>query len=107
MSSESEIHSILCRSRWDHRPDRAVPVTPDETLFQALKRAGIPVASSCHGGVVCGRCVVRVLEGEAALSSPDEEETRVLHREQVGPDERLACRTRSRAQGVVITTGYW
>ena len=107
MTGEPENLTVLCRSRWEHRPDREVPVEPGETLFDALRRGGIPVASSCRGGVVCGRCVLRVLEGAAGLSPAEEEEAKVLEREGAGAESRLACRTSLSAAGVVVTTSYW
>ena len=107
MCPENPSRVVRCRSRWPNRPDREVPVAEDETLFVALRRAGIPVASSCSGGVVCGRCVVRVIEGEGSVLGPEEEETEILRRDGAGPGDRLACRTIACGDGVVLTTGYW
>jgi len=63
-----------------------------ETLLDAARRLGAGLVSPCGGYGVCGKCRVRVLDGEATLVTRDE-------RERLSPDElaggfRLACETR-------------
>jgi len=49
-----------------------------------------------------------VLEGAEELSEPEEEELRVLRRDDRDPSrERLACRARLSGSQAVITTRYW
>ncbi len=96
---------VTCRSRWPGRPDRAVEVAPDTDLFSALRRGGMPIASSCTGRRVCGRCVVAVLHGHAGRA--EAEERAILAREAAAPNERLACRLVPREPGLVVTAGYW
>ncbi len=98
---------FVCRSRWPNRPEREIEVTLGDSLFEALRLANQPIASSCAGELVCGRCVVRVIEGADSLSEMEEEERSVLLREAAGPDDRLACRAIPRRSGVVLNTGYW
>jgi ferredoxin len=98
---------IACRSRWPGRDDRRIQFRPGDTLFDALRAADQPIASSCSGNVVCGRCRVRVVEGHEALSESDAEERAILSRECADSDERLACRAIPRGPGVIVTTGYW
>ena len=98
---------IRCRSRWPDREDRRIEAAAGESLFDALRRCDQPVASSCRGSVVCGRCLVQVLEGGEGLSPMDEEEREVLKREGAASDQRLACRAYPQAAEVVVTTGYW
>ncbi|WP_405656438.1 PDR/VanB family oxidoreductase [Streptomyces sp. RK9] len=45
------------------RSGRTVPVAADQSLLDALKRAGYPVASGCREGV-CGSCELTVLSGD-------------------------------------------
>lgn len=98
---------FVCRSRWPNRPDRAIEGASGESLFDALRSANQPIASSCAGQLVCGRCIVRVVAGADYLSEMDEEERSVLLRESAGPDDRLACRAVPQRPGVVLCTGYW
>ncbi|GAB3690568.1 flavin reductase family protein [Saccharopolyspora tripterygii] len=44
------------------RSGRTVPVEADESLLDALRFAGLPVAAGCREGV-CGSCEVRCLDG--------------------------------------------
>jgi len=45
------------------RSGKAVEVGSDESLLEALERAGVAVPNLCRGGV-CGQCVTPVVEGE-------------------------------------------
>jgi 2Fe-2S ferredoxin len=94
---------LICRSRWPGRPERRVRVGAGVDLFGALRAAGLPIASSCRGDAVCGRCWVEVLEGASALSPPDDDERRLAPE----PGQRLACRTTLVADGAAVTTSYW
>ena len=107
MCPQTPTRLISCQSRWPNREGRDIEFRAGESLFEALRNADQPVASSCSGSVVCGRCVVRVLEGSEVLSTMDEDERAVLQRESAAPDERLACRAYPAGSGVVLTTGYW
>ena len=107
MAPDDRAVLFVCRSRWPNRPERTIAATRGETLFNALRLANHPIASSCAGDLVCGRCVVRVIEGADSLSEIEEEERSVLLRESAGPNDRLACRAIPRQAGVVLSTGYW
>lgn len=63
-----------------------------ETVLDVARRAGIAITSLCGGAGVCGRCQVRVLEGEVSPATARERE--VLGDDAVGRGERLACETR-------------
>ncbi len=74
-------------------------------LFSALRAGGVPIASSCTGRRICGRCIVRVEGGEAGRIAADEAE--VLTRDGAAPDERLACRVFVEDDGLIVSAGYW
>ena len=79
------------------------------TLMARCLAAGLPVASSCSGRGLCGRCAVEVLEGAGALSPMEGLEALVLRRNGVPEGYRLSCCCRvldTRAE-LRITTGYW
>jgi uncharacterized 2Fe-2S/4Fe-4S cluster protein (DUF4445 family) len=44
---------------------KTVPVTEGESVLDALKRQEVYLVASCGGKGVCGKCKVRVLEGDA------------------------------------------
>ncbi len=80
---------------------------PEETLLDAARRADVPLASSCAGRGICGDCVLRVVDGVAALTPADVAEEAWRKRTgRGGPHERLACRVRAVADAIVSTT-YW
>lgn len=71
---------------------RRVTCNAEETLLDAARRAGVMLNAVCGGEGVCGRCIVRVLEGEVSPSNLNEEHE--LGEEQIAAGLRLACQTR-------------
>ena len=59
------------------------------SLLEAGRKCSIPIASDCGGQGRCGRCRVKVIEGEISLACRDEKE--VLKNKQVNLQDRLAC----------------
>jgi ferredoxin len=86
---------------------KEITVADDQSLFEALREAGQPIASSCLGVAVCGRCLVRVQSGAQSLSPIDAVERRVLLNEQAASNQRLACQCYVIAAGVGLSTDYW
>lgn len=72
----------------------APPVDVDEPqggrLVDICDDASAPVPFSCRGAS-CGTCLVEVIEGEALLDSPGDEEGDLLALLGEGPGRRLAC----------------
>ena len=75
-------------------------------LMQSLLAAGLPVASSCAGDGVCGKCRVQVVSGIENLSPAGDLEKGLAQKYQLGSDERIACQTRVNGD-VTVTTTYW
>ncbi len=65
-------------------------VDHDSTVLEAARRAGVVIQAPCGGRGVCGKCAVRVVEGEPL--PPDDIERRGLSNAPKGV--RLACRMR-------------
>lgn len=65
---------------------------PRRTLLAAARRAGLLVGHPCRGAGICGRCTVRVIEGEEQLPLPDAAERSLLARYGLGSGERISCR---------------
>lgn len=64
---------------------KSTQVAEGATIWQAAELAGEPLRAECGGRGACGRCLVRILEGQVP-------EYRVLHRES-GYPHALACLT--------------
>ncbi len=73
-------------------------------LIDAVRRAGLPIASPCGDDLICARCGVRVLSGEVSREAPVERDAKARNR--VPPEQRLACAIRVR-DDLVITADYW
>jgi uncharacterized 2Fe-2S/4Fe-4S cluster protein (DUF4445 family) len=63
----------------------------DDDLLTTLHNAGIDMESICGGEGTCGKCRIRILEGN--VTDPTSEEEEHLSGEQLNQGERLACRT--------------
>jgi ferredoxin len=76
------------------------------TLREAARAAGLPIARACNGRGLCGRCDLEILDGQGWLSpeTPDERETR--ERDGLPAARRLACLAQVLGP-VSATTGYW
>lgn len=74
--------------------------------MEALLKAGFPVASSCHGDGICGKCRIQILEGAENLSKINEVEQLVRDRLNVPKEYRISCQTRVLGE-VLIDTSYW
>jgi len=85
---------------------RVIRVAEGTSLLEAARRAGLPLASACQGGALCGRCGVSVLEGAGGLRVERETEARAKRRNRVPTEQRLACRI-SVSNDLEVTTGYW
>ena len=67
---------------------RRIPCESGETILDAAQKAGIMLNSICGGDGTCGRCIVRLMDGQ--VSSPNVTEEAELG-EKVSAGWRLAC----------------
>lgn len=77
-----------------------------QNLMKALLQANIPVASSCGGEAVCGKCRVQVIAGAENLSSENTAEKLVREKYQIPNDFRLSCQCLVQ-DDITIDTAYW
>lgn len=70
---------------------RRVICAEGETILDVAQRAGIMLTSICGGAGACGRCVIRLMSGQA--SPPNITEELELGSEEVAAGWRLACQT--------------
>ena len=61
----------------------------EKLLLEVLLEEGIFVDNPCNGKGLCGRCKVRILEGE--LSEPEATEQKLLKQEELESGVRLSC----------------
>lgn len=72
-------------------------------LMKALLMNNIPVASSCLGDGICGKCQMKVL-GLVPEASEIEIQTRI--RNQIPETDRLGCQIAVESD-LVVSTSYW
>jgi 2Fe-2S ferredoxin len=77
-----------------------------ENLFRALRERGIPLASSCKGDGVCGKCVVSVVEGAAHLTPPTDLERKLMEKYHYAEPQRISCQCDVQGD-VELKTTYW
>lgn len=75
-------------------------------LMEALLRAGLPVASSCHGDGICGKCRIQILQGAENLTQINAIEAIVRERLRIPAEYRISCQTRVMGD-ITIDTSYW
>lgn len=86
--------------------DRTVRAAAGTLVIDAVRGAGLPIASACRGDGLCGRCGVEIVAGAAELAPETPEEVRAKERNRIAPCLRLACRTRL-VGDVSIAAPYW
>ena len=84
--------------------DAAVEVPSGTLLTDAIRAAGLPIATACGDELVCGRCGVRILRGAVAREKPVER--RAKRRNRVPDELRLACVIRVRGD-LEVAADYW
>jgi len=62
------------------------------TLLEAARNLGLALLAPCGGKGKCGRCIIRIAEGE--LSPPTSLELQLLSPKQISQKYRLACQAR-------------
>ena len=91
------------------------------SLMQILLNSEMPVASSCHGEAVCGKCRLRILSGAEYLTAENDNEKFLRQKMNLPADQRISCQTFLKPvalssqklnsdqclQDVVIDASYW
>ena len=78
----------------------------EQTLLEAIRAAGLPIASACGDNGACARCGLEIIEGESSLPAESERERRIKRRNRIDPTLRLACRIRPQAD-LAVRAAYW
>jgi 2Fe-2S ferredoxin len=77
-----------------------------DNLMATLRGNQVPVASSCQGDGVCGKCRIQILAGAEKLSPPNATEQFLRQRYRLAPNERISCQTQVLGD-ILIDTTYW
>jgi 2Fe-2S ferredoxin len=83
---------------------REIDVKRGTLLIEAIREAGLPIASPCGDDLICGKCGVRIVEGRVGRQAPVERNAK--ERNRVPDGQRLACAIRVR-DDLVVTADYW
>ncbi len=84
--------------------DRSVDVRKGARLIEAVREAGLPIASPCGDDLVCGKCGVRILSGNVGREAPVERGAK--ERNRIDLELRLACAVRVH-EDLEVTATYW
>jgi uncharacterized 2Fe-2S/4Fe-4S cluster protein (DUF4445 family) len=68
--------------------NKTIEVSKEKTLHLALAEAGFPIEGTCGGRGTCGKCKIKVIEGQNALSVIP---SKKLSHEEIEAGWRLAC----------------
>jgi 2Fe-2S ferredoxin len=84
----------------------SIEVPKGANLRESLLEAGRTVASSCDGEGVCGKCWIRIVEGEKSLTPETEDEKFLKSTQRLGSNFRISCQTKVIGD-IKIDTSYW
>jgi len=71
--------------------DRTIEVAPDETILSACQRSGLEIEALCGGSGKCGKCAVKVTDGNI---KPSPKDLKILSRKKLREGWRLACQSK-------------
>ena len=84
---------------------KVIHLDPKKTIMQNLLDHGIPVASSCGGDGICGKCRM-VVYSTGPIEPCSDLEKKTLSRNHAAAGERLSCQLYLEENSMVETT-YW
>lgn len=74
--------------------------------MKVLRDHDLPVASSCQGDGVCGRCRIQILMGMEHISPAGDTEKILRDRNRLQKSERISCQVTVHGD-ILIDTAYW
>lgn len=84
---------------------RVIDIDPNLSVMANLLKFQIPVASSCGGDGICGKCRIRIT-ALGPIPPASELERKTLERNKIPVGERLSCQLHIDCNAMV-ETGYW
>lgn len=73
-----------------------------ERLLEVARRIGISFIGPCGGKGICGKCLVRIIEGERNLSPLTDEEKKLITYDKIMEGYRLGCKCTITNPGNII-----
>ena len=98
--------SVTFNKNKSHLANLSLEVSSEENLMFKLLEQGLPVASSCKGDGVCGKCRITVLEGMENISLETAVEKTLKVKNKLKPNERISCQLKVNGP-IKIDTNYW
>lgn len=83
-----------------------IEVPVGSQLMKALLGGGLPVASSCHGEAICGKCRIKIISGSENLSAETSDEKSLRARLHISDEYRISCQTKVHAD-IIVDADYW
>lgn len=65
--------------------------TQGTSALQVANELGVDINSICGGSGSCGKCIVKIVQGEENLSKPTQDEIEFIGMQRIGAGFRLAC----------------
>ena len=84
---------------------RTFEINSQESLMENLLSHNIPVASSCGGEGICGKCRMEISTLEK-LAKPSDLEKKTLEKNNAKTSERLSCQIYIH-ESASLKTNYW
>lgn len=75
-------------------------------LMEFLLQNDIPVASSCHGDGVCGKCRMTLRCSPSSVNPPQQLESFLITKMKLGVAQRISCQVQILGD-VEVETSYW
>ncbi len=85
---------------------KSIEAHPEKSLMNCLLDAHVPVASSCGGEGICGKCKIIILKNPQNLTPASAQELELLKKMKTSENERLSCQCYVRGE-VTIDASYW
>ena len=86
--------------------NKSLVVEQGANLMDELLKAGLPVASSCDGDGVCGKCRIKILKGAENLGKRNEIEIFLMEQNSYSTEFRISCQTQVLGD-IEVDATYW
>lgn len=86
--------------------NKTIEVELGANLMLSLLNAGLPVASSCAGDGICGKCKLSIITGNNQLSIETEDEIFLKNKLSIQKDLRISCQTKVLGN-IEVNASYW